>query len=140
MKNIKNRIVIGGLTATMAAAALTGCESLDNKPHDGRSAGRVMDDKNITGYIQTRLKEDPTFKYHSVEVHTFGGVVQLSGFVGDPDARARAEQIARNTGGVNQVVNSLMLTPEAAPTPTGYPSGQRATAPPATSNPNPNQP
>jgi len=139
MKKIKNRIV-GGLAATIVAAALTGCESLDNKPHDGRSAGRVLDDKNINSYIQTRLKEDPTFKFHSVDVRTFGGVVQLSGFVGDPDARARAEDIARNTGGVNQVVNSLVLTPESMPTPTGHASGQRVTAPPAASSPNPNQP
>jgi len=133
MRNIRNKLAIGGLSAKVALAALTGCESMNmNKSHDERSEGRVIDDKNITKDIKARLKDEPTFKFDSVDVSTFGGIVQLSGFVNHPDQRRRAEDIARHTGGVTQVVNGLVVKQGSTLTPTGQPTGQRMTTMPAT--------
>ena len=139
MRNIRNKLAIGGLSATVALAALTGCESMTEKSHDERSEGRVIDDKNITKDVRERLKEEPTYKFDAVDVTTFGGIVQLSGFVNHPDQRRRAEDIARHTPGVTQVMNGLVIKPGPMLTPTGQPTGQRITTPPATQNVAPSQ-
>lgn len=52
---------------------------------------------------------DPLTKAREIDVNTFKGVVQLSGFVDTPEASQRAEQIARNTKGVVDVKNNLIV-------------------------------
>src|SRR5687767_9594959 len=128
MRNIKNIIAIGGVSAAMGVAALTGCANLKNRlndtPKDERSEGRVADDNRITKSVQERLKAEPVYKFDSVDVNTFAGIVQLSGFVNTPDQKSRAQDIAQRTEGVAQVVNALVLKPAATLSPTGQSSGQ----------------
>ena len=134
MKNVKKIIVTTGLSATIALAALTGCSNLPgNEPKDGRSAGRVKDDKNITKRVKDGLQAEPVYKFESVDVRTFGGVVQLSGFVDAADQKRRAEEIARRVPGPSQVVNNLILKPTSIPKPTGQAKGERL-GPPANTN------
>jgi hypothetical protein len=88
---------------------LTGCETTNHK--DERSAGRVLDDKNITADVQKSLQTEPTFKFPEVSVTTFAGIVQLSGFVNSDAQRQRAQEIAQNSEGVKEVVNGIALKP-----------------------------
>src|SRR5262245_16594554 len=112
MRNIKNIIAIGGVSATMGLAALTGCKNLNtDKPRDERSAGRVKDDDKITKEVREKLRHEPVYKFENVDVKTFAGVVQLSGFVNVPGQKRYAEALARQVDGVTQVVNSLTLKP-----------------------------
>lgn len=126
-----------GLSAALALGGLTGCSTGD------RTAGRVLDDRLTTHRVKGALSDAPLYKFPNVQVQTFDGVVQLSGFVDVAEQRNRAGEIAANVQGVHRVVNSLVLKPEPAPanvttSPTGYPSGRRfdaTTQPPPSAEP-----
>jgi osmotically-inducible protein OsmY len=75
----------------------------------GAKTGRVIDDSVITGKVKAALIADPTTKAHQIEVETFKGQVQLSGWVDNDTARQRATEVARNIEGVKDVKNSLGL-------------------------------
>ena len=105
--NTIQRISCAGMAAMLLI--VTGCETTNHK--DERSAGRALDDKNITADVQKSLQTEPTFKFPEVSVTTFAGIVQLSGFVNSDVQRQRAQEIAQNTDGVKQVVNGIALKP-----------------------------
>lgn len=69
--------------------------------------GEVVDDSLITTRVKSALVADPVTKARQIEVETFRGTVQLSGFVDSSDAKTRAGTIARNTSGVQSVKNNL---------------------------------
>jgi hypothetical protein len=144
MQNSKYPVAISRLCAVIGVASLVGCSSLTNDSSDARSAGRVKDDKAITESVEKKLKADPVYKFEQVDVKTYGGIVQLSGFVDNMDQSRRAEDHARSVGGVTQIINGLAPKPTPAPVvmaptqtlaPTGAASGERlAPAPTATSD------
>src|SRR5262245_50602397 len=109
MRNLKP-LLLGAIF--IASASLIGCSTSG----DGeRSAGRVTDDRNIENRVEKSLREEPVYKFTGVDVRTFNGVVQLSGFVDTEDQKARAGEIAKRTPGVVQVVNNVTLK-ELSPT------------------------
>lgn len=103
--------------AALAVIGLTGCESMHR--NSDRTAGREMDDKHITSRVQDALRNEPVYKFSDVDVKTFNGVVQLSGFVNTDDQKQRAGDLAQHVQGVAQVVNSIALKAQTSPTPTG---------------------
>jgi osmotically-inducible protein OsmY len=128
----RRNIIVTAASAAVALSALTGCKYLPgNEPNDGRSSGRAQDDKAITKRIEDRLHDESVYKFDSVDVKTFAGIVQLSGFVDLPAQKVRAEELARKVPGVTQIVNALVVKPGPIPTPTGQPSGERLPPPDA---------
>ena len=117
MQNLKKFLFISSVSAAVAVLVLSGCES--NKTSGERSEGRALDDSRITHNIQTELRNEPIFKFNDVDVKTFSGVVQLSGFVNTEEQKRRAAEVAQHVSGVTQVVNNISLKPMTAPTPTG---------------------
>ena len=98
--------------AAFASLVAVGCASHDERGTAERTAanaGRVVDDSVITGKVKAALVADPTTKAHQIEVETFKGTVQLSGFVDDAAARTRAVEVAKNIEGVKNVKNDLAL-------------------------------
>ncbi len=89
----------------MTAAA--GCAS--SQSAQSRSMGQYVDDKTISAKVKADLIADPLTKAHEIDVTTYKGMVQLSGFVDTPEASQRAEQIARNIKGVVDVKNNLIV-------------------------------
>lgn len=73
------------------------------------STGEYVDDAGITAKVKAAFVRDPIVKALDVKVETFKGVVQLSGFVDTPDQKTRAEQIARNSPGVQSVKNNISI-------------------------------
>lgn len=73
------------------------------------STGEYVDDSAITAKVKASFVRDPVVKALQVKVDTYKGVVQLSGFVDTPDQKARAEQIARSTPGVQGVTNNIQV-------------------------------
>lgn len=114
MQNQRNRIV-AGLSIAAAIFTFAGCETT---PKDERSEGRTLDDKHITEHIRKSLDSEPAYKFKTVDVSTFAGVVQLSGFVNTSEQKNRAQEIAQRCDGAMEVVNGITLKP-AMPTPTG---------------------
>ena len=66
-----------------------------------------MDDSVVTAKVKAKLVDDPVTKAYQINVETFKGTVQLSGFVDSAEARSRATQLASAVGGVTDVKNSL---------------------------------
>jgi hyperosmotically inducible periplasmic protein len=114
---LKKSVLAGGL-AVFVAMMGAGCSS----PSD-RSEGRQVDDKIVNSKVQDALEDSPIYKFNEVRVMTYGGVVQLSGFVNTQDQKAKAAELARKVEGVHEVINNISLKPTA----TGAASGQQQT-------------
>ncbi|GBG13322.1 uncharacterized protein NMK_0868 [Novimethylophilus kurashikiensis] len=77
--------------------------------HEKKETKRVMSDSWITSKVKAALIKDEGMKGMKVGVKTFGGVVQLSGFVDTEEQIKQAEKIASGVEGVKSVKNSLVL-------------------------------
>ena len=71
--------------------------------------GEYVDDTVITGKVKAAIFNEPTLKSAEINVETFKGVVQLSGFVSSAANEATAMQVARTVGGVRSVKNDMRL-------------------------------
>lgn len=82
-----------------------GCTSTSTQ----ESAGEYMDNSVITARVKTAIFKDPSLKSAEINVETFKGVVQLSGFVSSQPDINRAVEIARAVDGVKSVENDMQL-------------------------------
>jgi osmotically-inducible protein OsmY len=73
------------------------------------STGEYVTDTWITTKVKATLVEDPVVKAREVNVETFKGVVQLSGFVSSNAAMSQAVRIAQGTKGVTSVRNDMRI-------------------------------
>ena len=71
--------------------------------------GEYIDDSLITGKVKAALAADPKVKATEVNVETFKGTVQLSGFVDSREAAQRAIELARKVDGVKTVKNDMII-------------------------------
>ena len=116
MKNLYSLLLLAALGAAIASASFTGCSTNHS---DERSTGRAADDEKIQDHVKDRLRHEPTYKFSDVDVKTFNGVVQLSGFVNTEEQKQRAGELAQQTAGVAQVINNITLKTQVPSTPTG---------------------
>lgn len=84
-------------------ATLIGCAG----DPTSKSTGEVVDDAAVTTRVKTALIRDNDVNANDVEVETYKGTVQLSGFVEDREDIDRAEELASNVDGVREVRNDL---------------------------------
>jgi osmotically-inducible protein OsmY len=73
------------------------------------STGEYVTDSWITTKVKASLADDPSVKATEVNVETFKGVVQLSGFVGTAAARSEAARVASSIKGVTSVKNDIRI-------------------------------
>ena len=73
------------------------------------STGEYIDDTAITGKVKTALLQDKQVSGLNINVESFKGKVQLSGFAGTAEERARAVKIAGDVPGVKSVSNDIRL-------------------------------
>lgn len=71
--------------------------------------GEYIDDSLITGKVKAALVADPELKATEINVETFRGTVQLSGFVASPEHIPKAVDLARNINGVKSVKNDMVV-------------------------------
>ena len=90
-----------------ASAALAGCTATATD----RTAGRFIDDGTLTGRVKTALVRDAARVATEVNVTTYRGVVQLSGFVDSESDKNQAAQVARSVQGVESLHNDLRVKP-----------------------------
>ena len=91
--------------AALTLAALTGCASGPRQ----ESAGQYIDDTAITARVKTAIYQEPTLKSTEINVETFKGRVQLSGFVSSGASMERAVVLAQGVSGVVAVRNDMRL-------------------------------
>ena len=71
--------------------------------------GEYVDDTVITTKVKAAIFNEPTLKSAEINVETFKGVVQLSGFVSSQANIYKAAEVARNVNGVTNVKNDMRL-------------------------------
>lgn len=84
---------------------ITNCASTSKN----EGAGEYVDDSVITTKIKSKLLGEPNLSSAQINVKTYKGVVQLSGFVKSQADINKAEAIARGTEGVTDVKNDMHL-------------------------------
>jgi osmotically-inducible protein OsmY len=93
------------LFAAVALTALAGCAS--TQKHE--SAGQYVDDSAITTKVKAAIFNEPSLKSAEINVETFKGRVQLSGFVSSRASIDRAVIVAQGVAGVTSVGNDMRL-------------------------------
>ncbi len=73
------------------------------------STGEYIDDAVITARVKAAVLEEPTLKSAEINVETFKGVVQLTGFVRSRAAINKAVKVAKAVKGVKSVKNDMIL-------------------------------
>ncbi len=98
--------------ATIVATEVKGVTQVQNnlQLNQGKeSAGEHLDDAMLTAKVKAALIESPDTKAHQISVETSSGVVQLSGFVNNEQARAAATTVAMSVAGVKSVSNEIAI-------------------------------
>ncbi len=93
------------LFVAVTLVAVVGCASTPKQ----EGTGEYMDDTVITGKVKSAILNEPTLKVAEINVETFKGVVQLSGFVSSQAAATKAVEVARVVGGVKSVKNDMRI-------------------------------
>ncbi|HBI15298.1 MAG TPA: BON domain-containing protein [Desulfobulbaceae bacterium] len=71
--------------------------------------GEYVDDTVITAKVKAAIMGDNSLKVTEINVETFKGVVQLSGFVSSQSDINKATELARGINGVKSVKNDMRL-------------------------------
>ena len=89
--------------AALLCTAILGCASTPKS----EGTGEYVDDTVLTTKVKTAILEHPGLKSAEINVETFKGVVQLSGFVGSQANVDAAVTVAKGVAGVKQVKNDM---------------------------------
>jgi osmotically-inducible protein OsmY len=91
--------------AALALMATFGCAS--TRTHE--ATGQYVDDSVITAKVKAAVIGEPGLKVSEINVETFKGVVQLSGFVNSREDIKSAIRVASAVDGVKTVKNDMRL-------------------------------
>ena len=103
MKQLGKFLSVLFLAITMVS--FVGCASTSKQ----ESTGQYMDDSLITTKVKAAIFNEPDLKSAEINVETFKGVVQLSGFVSSQTAVNKAIQVTRTVAGVKSVKNDMRV-------------------------------
>ena len=91
--------------AALALATMLGCASTRTQ----ESTGQYIDDSTITTKVKAAVFNEPSLKSAQINIETFKGQVQLSGFVGSQAEINKTVEVARAVGGVTAVKNDMKI-------------------------------
>lgn len=100
LHRIVNLLICAGLITVFMGCAST---------QKSESTGQYIDDSVITTKIKSKILEEDKLKTLQINVKTFKGVVQLSGFVDSSQSVTKAGEIASRVEGVKDVKNDLIV-------------------------------
>jgi osmotically-inducible protein OsmY len=86
-------------------ASLLGCAATSTK----EGTGEYFDDTAITTKVKAAIFNEPSLKSAEINVETFKGTVQLSGFVSSRADINKAVELARGVKGVTSVKNDMRV-------------------------------
>lgn len=101
----KVNLIMRFLVGLLLIVSLVSCAGSKSR----ESTGEYFDDVVISSKVKATILGDSSLKVMQIEVETFKGIVQLSGFVDSTKAANRAAELARKVRGVKQVNNSLIV-------------------------------
>jgi osmotically-inducible protein OsmY len=100
---LSNRFVT--FSFAILLASLLGCAGTSTK----EGTGEYFDDSVITAKVKAAIFNEPSLKSGEINVETFKGTVQLSGFVNSRADINKAVEVARGVSGVRSVRNDMRL-------------------------------
>src|SRR5215203_1096195 len=100
LRKVLSGILLAGLFASMLGCAATA---------DRQSTAAYVDDSVITTKVKAAILNDPSLKVSEINVETYNGTVQLSGFVNSRADMNRAVVVARGVSGVTSVRDDMRL-------------------------------
>lgn len=92
------------LAAVLATTTALSCAAT---PKEGK--GEYFDDSVVTTKVKAAVFNEPSLKSAEINVETFKGVVQLSGFVRSEADIKKAVEVARTVKGVDSVKNVMRV-------------------------------
>lgn len=96
---------VASLLAVVVLAVTMGCAA--SRTHEG--TGQYVDDSVITTKVKGAILNEPGLKVSEINVETFKGVVQSSGFVSSREDINSAVRVAQGVDGVKSVSNKMTL-------------------------------
>ena len=99
LKSISTFLLAGMLAVMLGCAGTATTEG----------TGEYVDDTVITTKVKAAIFNEPTLKSAEINVETFKGVVQLSGFVSSQANVNKAIVVAKNVKGVTSVTNKMSV-------------------------------
>ena len=99
------KVYLSAVFLALTLASTVGCAS--SPRHEG--TGEYFDDSVITTKVKAAIFDDASLKSGEINVETFKGVVQLSGFVSSQASVNKAVEVTRAVKGVKTVKNDLMV-------------------------------
>ncbi|MEI6208148.1 MAG: BON domain-containing protein [Desulfuromonadales bacterium] len=102
---MKLNSIVKFLACFALMAAFSGCAA--TQKHE--STGQYVDDSVITTRVKAAIFEEETLKTLQINVKTFKGIVQLSGFVDSAQRVNTAGDVAKRVDGVVKVENDLVV-------------------------------
>ena len=90
---------------TALLAFFVGCAATPKQ----EGTGEYIDDSVLTTKVKAAVFNEPSLKSTEINVETFKGVVQLSGFVNSPADINKAVDVARGVKGVKSVKNDMRV-------------------------------
>jgi osmotically-inducible protein OsmY len=98
---------IGAAALVLGACATTSEQQAGDKKE---TTGQYIDDATVTAKVKTAIASDVGVKAAAnVNVETYRGVVQLSGFADSEDQAAKAVAAAKKVNGVRSVKNDIRI-------------------------------
>jgi len=91
----------------LALALMTAAGCASTQTQEG--TGEYVDDSVVTTKVKAAILNEPSLSSAEINVETFKGVVQMSGFVNSRADITKAVEIARGVKGVNSVKNDMRL-------------------------------
>lgn len=103
---MKKTLALAALVlAATTLSGLAGCKATPTR----ESTGQYMDDTAITTKVKAAIFNEPSLKSSEINVETFKGRVQLSGFVSSQADITKAASLAQSVTGVTSVRNDMRL-------------------------------
>lgn len=103
---IATAVVLAFGTAAIAAETAPASAAKTSKKE---SAGEYVDDAVITSKIKAAILKDSTLKSAEINVETYKGIVQLSGFLKSRADINQAVRLAKKVKGVKSVKNDMIV-------------------------------
>ncbi|MEQ1602371.1 MAG: BON domain-containing protein [Methylophilaceae bacterium] len=102
MKTLK---YISAIILALGLTTMVGCAATS----EHQATGEYVDDSVITTKVKAAVFNEPSLKSAEINVETYKGKVQLSGFVNSEADINKAVEVTRGVKGVTSVKNDMRL-------------------------------
>jgi len=99
------KLYFAALFLSILMLSLVGCASTPGQS----GTGEFIDDSVITTKVKAAIFNEPTLSAYEINVETYKGIVQLSGFVSSRADINKAIQVTRTVKGVKSVKADMQI-------------------------------